>query len=304
MARLAASALVALALVAGCAAPSAEDEGSEGASAIVGGREERDPKLEGVGALVRMRSDRARLFCTATLISPDTILTAKHCAVSEAGAAPVVETDEVYFQLGADYRAPSRKVRVTGFRVASRDAGGFLGRGADVAVMTLAEPIEGVPLVRVAAGVPGRADVGKALVAVGYGVSDEAKTHGKRLSGPVTLRATTGRPMVALFGDRKKMDAHFLAAEGADFVEAERARLDGLFDYTLLEGHEVYVGLGEGDVQPCVGDSGGPLLRKTASGYEIVAVASASFKGWKTCSVVGEVYALARPSIAELAGAR
>jgi hypothetical protein len=296
-------ALAFVALAAACAAcapaPEVDDEGLASEGAIVGGRENGDPRLEAVGALVRMRAGSPRLFCTATLVAADTLLTAKHCAVPSAGADAVVDTDEVYFYTGADYRTPTHKARVVASRVASLDEGGWLGRGSDVAVMTLDAPLDVTPL-KIAARAPTEKDVGRVLEAVGYGVSDEAKTHGKRLSGPLTLRATSGRPMPQVFADRAAMDEHFRGLEGADFVEAERARLDGLWSYQVLEGSEVYVGLGDGDVQPCVGDSGGPLLAKTPSGYEITAVASASFKGWRTCSVAGEVYATVSAPAAEL----
>ncbi|MCA9587391.1 MAG: trypsin-like serine protease [Myxococcales bacterium] len=303
MSRLALAFVALAAASVACAPPDGDDESLASEGAIVGGQQSDDPRLEAVGALVRMRSGSPRLFCTATLVAADKVVTAKHCAIPSAGAASVVDTDEVYFYTGADYRAPTHKARVVASRVASLDEGGWLGRGSDVAVMTLGEPLDVEPIA-IAASAPSEKDVGRVLQAVGYGVSDEARTHGKRLSGPLTLRATSGKPMQRVFAERPAMDAHFGGLESADFVEAERERLDALWSYELLSGSEIYAGLGEGDVQPCVGDSGGPLLAKTARGYEITAVASASFKGWRTCSVAGEVYATVSTPTRELLGKR
>ena len=69
-------------------------------------------------------------------------------------------------------------------------------------------------------------------------------------------------------------------------------RMDKFYDLTLLAGYEAYLGLGDGDAQPCSGDSGGPLVANIDGRLTVVAVVSGSFKGGTyPCSTVGEAYA-------------
>lgn len=70
------------------------------------------------------------------------------------------------------------------------------------------------------------------------------------------------------------------------------------YDSTLLDaGYEVVVGNGEGDAQPCFGDSGSPLLKKTKAGLTIYGVTSGGLGSNRMVCDHGAVYAAFGPVV-------
>jgi hypothetical protein len=281
----------------GCAGESRSQEEGE-RSALINGFDVRDPRADAVGTIGRIYApDTFDPTCTATLIARDQVLTAKHCVEASTAEAPYVNDREIGFALGFDARAPRRVVKAARVRVYEPNEGGYIHFGRDVAIYTLSEPIDDVAPLRVATEPLGPSDVGSSFWAVGYGAQDyEHTTRGTRRAGRVTLRAIKGSPMHALFADRDAFRAFLRASEGELWVAEQSAVLDAFFDYELLGGYEIYVGLQE--AQPCDGDSGGPLVRQLGeraggiADFEVVAVVSGSRKGARNrCSVLGEFYA-------------
>lgn len=269
---------------------------------IIGGVEASGRALDAVGALGSMSGETFRPFCTATLIEKDLVLTAKHCVLDNSWFGSGGVRDEVYFAIGPDANDPRKVVRSRKILVSPIDEGGFVKLGSDVALVMLEEPVRGVtPFAYLKAHIRG-STVGNKYSVIGYGVQDNDGTLGTRRAGQVTLQAVEGRPMKAIFGDKWAFKRHIKHVEGEAFLETNKTRLDELWEFELLEGYEAYVGVGEGDAQPCSGDSGGPLVKRRPEGELVVAgVVSGSFKGSvHRCSILGESYATLGEEVQDL----
>ncbi|MET0343914.1 MAG: trypsin-like serine protease, partial [Polyangiales bacterium] len=130
---------------ASCAAPTVPDEALLEPAALIGGIPAGARELDAVGALVIREQvidcDRNEQtvnvvpVCTATLIGPQTVVTAKHCLgpiLSKLGP-----DSRPYFLLGADRARPKRQVEVVAWDMDETFPGGWTGRGRDVAVLSL-----------------------------------------------------------------------------------------------------------------------------------------------------------------------
>lgn len=295
---LAGTMAVLAALGGGCASEVADDDASDGA--IVGGSDAKSAAYDAVGTIGWVYGDDPAAagafdaFCTGTLIAPDEVVTAKHCAQDSTAEAPYVKDRTVAFAIGSDAGKPKRVVKAKDVTLTAPNEGGFIGFGADVAIYKLSERVTGVtPAKLVKAGLDAR-HVGQRFTAMGFGAQDyEGKKRGTRRAGPVTVRAVAGSPMAAMFGTEAAYLDHVAASEGREWVDANRADLSAFYTYTLLPGREVHVGMAKGDAQPCDGDSGGPLLQKSGKDLYVFAVVSGSKKGKDgRCSVLGETYAV------------
>lgn len=264
-----------------------------GEADIIGGVDASSSKLDAIGSIGTKDSEGAfRYFCTATLIAPKVVLTAKHCATYAPGETPRLAQEKIFFAVGADSHAPKQVIEAAHVLLAPLDEGGMVHFGSDVAVYLLAEPVKDVTPMPWAKGHLASDLVGKKFSAVGYGVQDKQRTSGTRKAGTLTLQAVEGKPMQRLFPTKEAFLAHLAKTESPAWLESNQARLDEFYELTLLAGHEAYLGLGEGDAQPCSGDSGGPLVANLDGTLTVVAVVSGSFKGASyPCSTLGEVYA-------------
>jgi hypothetical protein len=285
---------------------------------------------DAIGALVATRSyydldaaevkQRVTPFCTATLISPTTLLTAKHCARTVAMALedPLVE---LHFALGPDARAPKRVVPIAEAQGAPGDDGGFVHFGRDVAVVFLDEKVKGIKPLELATLKDKQ--VGTGFEAVGYGIQNAEGEFGTRQKGLVKLKALEGRVFELALGDyaayetwlSEELLASIPPAE-AQIEDAGTAGMDGGFDAGLPEeasyedeqregfrvrydetrlmaGYEAFVGGDSKSVQPCSGDSGGPLLKNG----KIYGVASGVLRTDKLVCDHGAVYATFGPEV-------
>jgi secreted trypsin-like serine protease len=295
-------ALLGVSFAAACTQSS--DATSQSSSDIVGGIEATGAKLNAIGAVGNKSGENGfDYFCTATLIAPDLVLTAKHCATEGPPENhKYMDDQDVYFAVGPDSTKPIEMVKAKNVILSPINEGGFVGYGSDVSIYVLERQITDVKPLRFAKGALTAAEVGTILTAVGYGVRDRERNSGQRRAGAVTLRAASGQPMHAMFESKDAFYSYLRDKEGDEYISANQSALEKFWDLTLMDSYEAYVGLGKDDSQPCSGDSGGPLVKKGADGeLEVVAVVSGSFKGWKyPCSLVGETYATFGPKVQDL----
>lgn len=293
-------------------------EASGGDSEVIGGVDAKSASLDAIGALVYLdpQTQKQTELCTATLITPAVVLTAKHCAMEktvqetpDGGPQQIVETRyidalQISFAVGPDIAAPKKLVGVESVETCNVANSGFMGLGCDVAIYRLKEAITDVTPLEVAKGIPTNDEIGKRRIAIGYGIQEQSRTTelvGTRKLGSVTLRAITGSPLKIQFPESadQYIDA-MRETEGEAYVDNYDADLRAFYDYAMLEGYEFYTGGVDGDVQICSGDSGGPLLAKIDGKLVVQGVASGTVSGVRLPCKFGAVYAGFGPKAQEL----
>jgi hypothetical protein len=263
-------------------APDAELPADE-SSPIVGGFDAKAAVYDSVGALVVRQPDGSiQPFCTATLIGPKLIVSAKHCFLLTPRAA------EVSFAIGYDASAPRRLVRLVNPEWERGEVGESITvLGADVAVARLAEAVTDVEPLRT--GVTTAADIGKKFLAVGYGMNvtllyDPANpppwptgaVSGRRKAATRALRARDGQywplvyPSYEVFREAYRASVPESAAS-PDFEQSAQKEWDGT---RIRPDYDLVFGAPSGEGQACSGDSGGPILRIEGSRWTVVGVVS------------------------------
>jgi hypothetical protein len=207
-------------------------------------------------------NSRYTQFCTATLIGAKTIVTAKHCIQG-------MESFKVAFVTGPDAANPRAVYDVVARIPETSITGGANGIGADIGVMRLDRPVEGIAPIEY--GTLARSDLNKTFAAVGYGVMGRGLGSGKRNGGEITLAALEGSaPQIAFKSEDDYLEA-YAKAYGATLDQARQSpefvdHVSTIWRTELLPSHEAYFRVGPTQAQPCHGDSGGPILRKDAKG--------------------------------------
>jgi hypothetical protein len=240
-----------------------EDETGSAHQSILGGAPATDPKLGAVGALVWALPELGVLevFCSATLVAPDAVVTARHCTPN-IDLAPEIGVMAA-FAIGPNAFAPTELVPITGYFAApaapGKEKGLLQDGGRDVAVAYL----ESAPTTAIPAklGLFESRMLGSKFQIAGYGISDVFGVYGQRFAGPGTARAIKGRWYKLLFdGDyRAYLDWYFTDAPSAEPSHAQaRAWWN---TYRLENKYELLAGGLPGEAVACYGDSGGPLLR-------------------------------------------
>ncbi|HTV24352.1 MAG TPA: hypothetical protein VMG12_36920 [Polyangiaceae bacterium] len=275
---------------------------SRAAFPIIGGVVAPSPTLDHTGAL--MYRDRATgemgPLCTGTLLSPETLVTAKHCII----VLPIFERIglEVLFAVGPDHDDPLDLIPVVAVAGAPGDEGGQAGYGRDVGVAHLERPVVGVTP---AVARPFSADLlGVTLVTLGYGVSSaDGAIDGLRRIGRETVEAVSGSSYEAMFGGFESFAEWMLTKQSTaldilpTLSDDERTDLEALYGSGgLLEQHEAVTGRTPGDTQSCSNDSGGPLaLPSREGGWEVYAVVSAGANSSRSVCDFGQVFATFGP---------
>lgn len=282
--------------------------------AIINGALAPQAEFDHTGALVAVAPPElggaATNFCTATLIGPQVVVTAKHCAKEFArferqGRSVQWRTGPDVLATGPNLSAPRASVRVVMARAAPGDLGGSVGQGRDVAVAVLDNPVS-IPSVELRA-FP-QEGLGVPFLTTGYGVHSPAGAlDGQRRLGRETVRATSGRLFEAVYGDFEsyveagltgrvgELDALALVGEGT--LALFRLAYDRQL---LLDEHEA-VGVGTPSGQgTCRGDSGGPLLRLGPSGqWASYGVISGGPRSASSLCDFGTIYATFGPETLE-----
>lgn len=210
------------------------DPGELGAATapVVGA--ELDTGDPGVVALV---TSSGRVFCTGTLVSPMTILTAAHC-IAESQGDPAVAA---FF--GNDTEAPGVRIGVNGYQAHPGWTGDLSG-GHDLAVLRLAvaQPLE---LVKPMNTVDLAAHVGDPYRVVGFGIHDRE------------TRELDGKKRVAQMRIAR-LDGDYLEAEDVDADQATAICQgdSGGPGFITVDGVEVLAGIHSYSIQGCFNPSG------------------------------------------------
>ena len=307
--------LVALALACG-GTPDAPGLRERGQS-ILRGTLASSPELNHTGALVAIdrTTHEPRLFCTATLIAPALVVTAKHCALAVFDAEQLQL--DVAWLAGPSVAEAEEVIPIVAVELAPGNSGGFLGLGSDVAVAhlehaTAIEPVEPAAL--------GDEQIGQAMVSIGYGVfSPDGAEDQRRRIGSETVAALHGRVLAAIFGDFESyvewdqtgqvtsLNFLQLVSPGNLLAQLALLRYRQQFDsLLLLDGYEAVTGRSAGDTQTCSGDSGGPLaLQNDDGGWQTYGVVSGGLFSLRSVCDYGSVFATFGPdTLAFLRSAR
>ncbi len=180
-----------LVLGAGCADRTTDQGVSSAAAPIIGGSTHPgDPSI----VFLRVRFRAGEGLCTATLIAPRVIVTAKHCICDTSTGAPV-SAASVQVGVGADVDSgyayePVSEVRTTA-GVCSEDVSTLFGR--DIAVLLLASAGD-LPPIEIVRDRP--VSVGDTVTAIGYGVRVAGYDPGSVPPGAAGVKMQTTAPVL------------------------------------------------------------------------------------------------------------
>lgn len=269
---------------------------------IIGGFDAKAKNLDAVGTVGTFDDEgNYSFFCTATLITPDTVLTAKHCAMITNPQSPLykmkyVNLMQIFFAIGPDANHPAKIVEAIATDLSPIEEGGSAEIGNDVALYHLISPITDVTPMKVANAALVDSDINKGFAMVGYGSKDNYEDltgflSATRATGRTTLRALQGQNYQLMFGSWdaffKAMASYFGTDVATEYIDV----IQGWYDNTkLLTGYEAFTGHVAGDAQACHGDSGGPLVGREAGEKKIFGVASTVFFSSQLVCDYGTVY--------------
>jgi hypothetical protein len=276
-----------------------------GSEAIIGGLVATSPVLNHTGTLTyRFReTGESDGLCSASLIAPQTVVTAKHC-ISQMAMFEQFGID-VFWSPGPDFNDPIESIPVVAVAGSPGDEVGFAGYGRDVGVAHLDTP-SSMPTIDIQPFSPDL--LGVSMVTLGYGISSAGGLiDGLRHIGRETVSLVGGNPYAGLFGDFETfveltVTGQSTALDIIPVVEADpsladldalRAEFDGS---TLLPGEEIVTGKAPGDTQSCELDSGGPLALVTPGGtWQTFGVVSAGPRIDRPICAFGQVFAVFGP---------
>lgn len=270
--------LLAILIAAGCGGEQDQDS-SEGS--IIGGTSAAGAKFDAVGAIGYGDTTSFEYFCSATLISPTQIVTARHCAIASIPASghqpSTVELSATYFAIGPNSKRPRRVVQIAAANYSEPPVSGWLGGplefglGHDIAVMTLVEPVLDITPIPLSARPP---RAGMRLTNVGYGlqslVTDRDGTRRKLDLNVDTLSGAPGEITFPTFAAylarlREVTGEVVVASQTPDRLRRDFLRPMSAFE--LYAGKDAYRDGGNS----CFGDSGGPLIDFSDPQHPVVA---------------------------------
>jgi hypothetical protein len=261
---------------------------------IIHGAAAFDARLAAVGSIgSRDESGRFRAQCSGSLIAPDLVLTAKHCALGGDGEL-ALNRYAVEFALGVDAARPDALVEAVTVELSTPDSGGVAELGSDVALYRLDHPLGGVAPMRLFAEPLSDQRLGAELTVYGFGTDvpgcdREATFRPVRRAGQVRLSALRGNVFDDIYGDEATFLADALHDMGGATAEWRYAHGG------LLEDYEAWVTAGPDGAQACHGDSGGPIVIETERGSEVIGVLSWSWRSQTQQCDHGSVIAVFGP---------
>lgn len=231
--------MISMLLLAACGgSPTPGDQHLEGTAEIMGGKPLADQEAWARALVLIEASDGSR--CTGALIDHDLVLTASHCVdlLDENDRRVTLKV------LVRKARGGFDTFRTTSTRTHEDYALTRTGAYNDIALIKLEHPADyTIPLMKVATTLEERSRRSSKFLAVGYGKTKDAfvAEDEERVLRSVSVKITTrmqGRQTT--FNDQ------------TDMILVDQRSQRGI----------------------CSGDSGGPLLRREGSGFEIVGVAN------------------------------
>lgn len=276
---------------------------------IIGGYDNNSAKYNAVGTVGAKDSKGVyQFFCTATLISPTEVLTAKHCVLETDQTSPfynqkLVNLIPIYFAIGADSTKPSKVIQAIAADVATPREGGFVGLGSDVGIYHLIEPVAAADAKPIkfsttalkdksATNAADKGDLGKRFTAMGYGVSDQLDRAGKKKIGSLDLNALSGKAFENMFGSVDGFAEYLKDLYGDQLIDDNMDVVTDWYNSSgMLAGYDAYLGNKPGNVQTCYGDSGGPLLRKENGEMRIFGTVSGGMPSLNLACDYGSFYA-------------
>jgi hypothetical protein len=172
---------------------------------VIGGFGSGGKAFEAVGTLGIEWDGEYYMMCTATLIGPKTVLTAKHCTVflddgwtpAELVGQPLMLEYKLSFAVGNGNR-PDRKYEVVWTSASQINEGGVLGLGNDVAVAHLKEAVTDMAPLEYTTSPLSNDLLGTKGIVAGYGVQNNEQSasgvlDGSRKVGYTTMTAYEGR---------------------------------------------------------------------------------------------------------------
>jgi len=281
------AALTLTATVVGCGPGDRDTTVGSTAEEVIGGFPATSAKLNAIGAIgIDNGNNGFTPFCTGTLISPTMVLTAKHCVNA-------ADPTKLAFLIGPNAMSPIRVVPARGAAVEPTLSGGTVELGSDVGILHLALPVTDIAPLPTAPLTNDR--IGTRMLALGYGVQNTDLTRGTRQSGSMTLKATAGPVLAAIFGTFNNFLQRGAARLFPDLDPndpAQLAELQQQFDnLRLIDGIEAWFGAGPGDAQACTGDGGGPMTAKVGTQTTVFGVSSWGFGENETCTLDGSSFA-------------
>jgi hypothetical protein len=235
------------------------------------------PRMLEIGAphesVARLRIDDAGLWCSASLIAPTTVLTAKHCV--DDGAGGVLSAARFDVELTAGDGALQAARQVTGIHAFGSTAGFDLLDGTDLALMSFLDPVLDRDPLRLFAEDP----TGREALAVGYGGFGLGSTG----SQPADGRRRGAANVVDAYGPAYGGGGAAIPGS-ADILSTDFDDPSGLSNTLGPIGSAAAMLPDEGTTAP--GDSGGPLLLALGAEWVIAGVLSG---GTTADSVYGDV---------------
>ena len=267
---------------------------------IIGGQHATSEKLNLTGALIVDDFGELIPFCSGSLISEETVVSARHCVeVVDWGY------EDIYFAVGPDATAPDDLIAVAAIDTAPVDEGGFMALGQDVSVLQLDRPATGVGLFATPVSSDGL-QKNDSMVTIGYGAFTASNYYDdQRRIGRETVVASEGRAFEAMFGDFESFVEWAITGDTTpenilELVDEETLEyLTEVYDSELLlPGNETVTGTAESDTQTCYGDSGGPLMKYVSGvGFQIYGVVSGGLSSNRAACDYGTVFATFTPDV-------
>lgn len=271
---------------------------------VIGGFDGSDPAWDAIGTVGTLDEDgRYKASCTASLVSRRAVLTAKHCALFPESAPPLIFLDyePIYFAIGPDAAHPKRVIQLVSVSLPpapDQPGWGELPQdwASDIALFTLAEPVDDPKPLLLAPAALTEAAVGEKLTVVGYGFQDLAQTaSGTRKLGQVSLVATSGSPLAALYPNEDDYVSMVTKVLGPLDAAGNSDRHHYMYQSRLAKDYQLWAGGRPNDAQACSGDSGGPLLRRVGNRLHVVGTTSAGLFPWRC--VGGVLFSNVGPSV-------